>query len=71
MNYMEQEELKKALLRDTGWIINLKKVRRIMKKYNIKVRYHKVFKKNINKERLKENVMSNLLKRNFYSDKPS
>ena len=35
--------IKKALLRDTGWIVNLKKIRRIMKKYDIKVRYHKVF----------------------------
>lgn len=52
--------IKKALIRDTGWIVNLKKVRRIMKKYNIKVRYHKVFKKNTNKERLKENVIPNL-----------
>lgn len=63
--------IKKALLRDTGRIINLKKVRRIMKKYNIKVKYHKVFQKNFNKERLEENVMSNLLKRNFYADKPN
>ena len=28
--------IKKALLRDTGWIVNLKKIRRIMKKYDIK-----------------------------------
>lgn len=28
--------IKKALLIDTGWIINLKKVRRIMKKYECK-----------------------------------
>lgn len=63
--------IKKALIRDTGWIVNLKKVRRIMKKYNIKVRYHKVFKKNTNKERLEENVMPNLLKRNFNADRPN
>ena len=63
--------IKSALLRDTGWIVNLKKIRRIMKKYDIKVRYHKVFKKNINKERLEENVMPNLLKRNFNADKPN
>ncbi len=42
-----------------------------MKKYNIKVKYHKVFQKNFNKERLEENVMPNLLKRNFYADKPN
>ena len=40
--------IKKALLIDTGWIINLKKVRRIMKKYGLKVRYHKIFKTNMN-----------------------
>ena len=42
-----------------------------MKKYDIKVRYHKVFKKNTNKDRLEENVRPNLLKRNFYADKPN
>ena len=63
--------IKKALLRDTGWIVNLKKIRRIMKKYDIKVRYHKVFTKNTNKDRLEENVRPNLLKRNFYADKPN
>lgn len=63
--------IKKALLRDTGWIVNLKKIRRIMKKYDIKVRYHKVFKKNTNRDRLEENVRPNLLKRNFYADKPN
>lgn len=63
--------IKKALLRDTGWIVNLKKIRRIMKKYDIKVRYHKVFKKNVYKEIVEENVRPNLLKRNFYADKPN
>lgn len=63
--------IKKALLRDTGWIVNLKKIRRIMKKYDIKVRYHKAFKKSSNKKRLEENVRPNLLKRNFYANKPN
>ena len=54
-----------------GVVMNGKKVLRIMKKYNIKVKYHKVFQKNFNKERLEENVMPNLLKRNFYADKPN
>lgn len=61
--------IKKALLRDTGWVVNLKKIHRIMNKYGIKVKYHKVFKKNSNKERLEENVKSNLIKRNFYAEK--
>lgn len=63
--------IKKAILIETGWIINLKKVRRIMKKYDIKVRYHRVFRRNENKKRLEENVMPNLLKRNFYADEPN
>ncbi|MDD4706505.1 MAG: hypothetical protein PHS24_04785 [Bacilli bacterium] len=32
---------------DNRWIINLKKIRRIMKKYDLKVRYHKILKSNI------------------------
>ena len=63
--------IKKALLVDTGWIINLKKVRRIMKKYELKVRYHKVFKKNLNAKRIEENTKPNLLKRNFYAERPN
>ena len=56
---------------DTGWIINIKKVRRIMKKYNLKVKYHKVFRKNMNAKRIEENVKPNLLKRNFYAEVPN
>lgn len=63
--------LKKAFLIQTGWIINLKKIRRIMNKYGLKVKYHKVFRKNINKARLEENVKPNLIKRNFKADKPN
>ena len=61
--------IKKALLESTGWIINLKKVRRIVKKYDLKVRYHKVFRTNQNKKRLEENVKPNLVKRNFVTNK--
>lgn len=57
--------LKKSILNETGWIINLKKIRRIMKKYDLKVKYHKVFRTNMNQKRIEENVKSNLLKRNF------
>ncbi len=63
--------IKKSLARDTGWIINIKKVRRIMKKYNLKVKYHKVFRKNMNAKRIEENVKPNLLKRNFYAEAPN
>ena len=60
--------LKKAILNETGWIVNIKKIRRIMKKYDLKVRYHKVFKKNMNQKRIEENVRPNLLKRDFNSE---
>ena len=63
--------IKKALAKDTGWIINLKKVRRIMKKYGLKVRYHKVFRTNINAKKVEENVKPNLLKRNFKAEVPN
>lgn len=63
--------IKKSLARDTGWIINIKKVRRIMKKYNLKVKYHKIFRKNMNAKRIEENVKPNLLKRNFYAEVPN
>lgn len=61
--------IKKALLKDTGWVINLKKVRRIMKKYHLKVKYHKIFRKNQNRKRLEENVRPNLIKRIFNVDR--
>lgn len=63
--------IKKYLKNETGWIINLKKVRRIMKKYGLKVRYHKVFKTNLVAKRLEENVKPNLLKRNFTAEFPN
>lgn len=57
--------IRKALLKNEGWIVNLKKIRRIMKKYDIKVRYHKMFIKNMSKKIIEDNVKPNLLKRNF------
>ena len=42
-----------------------------MKKYGLKVRYHKVFKINMNAKRIEENVKQNLLKRNFKADRPN
>ena len=63
--------IKKALVKDIGWIVNLKKIRRIMKKYGLKVRYHNVFKTNMNAKRIEENVKQNLLKRNFKADRPN
>ena len=63
--------IKKYLKIETGWIINLKKVRRIMKKYGLKVRYHKIFKTNLVAKRLEENIKPNLLKRNFTAEFPN
>jgi len=57
--------IKKALLIETGWVVNLKKIRRIMKKYDLKVRYHKVFRTNANQKRIEENVKPNLINRDF------
>ncbi len=57
--------IKKAIKIDTGWIVNLKKIRRIMIKYGLKVKYYKVFKPNLNAKRIEENVKPNLIKRNF------
>lgn len=61
--------IKKAILRDTGWVVNLKKIRRIMRKYDLKVKYHKVFKKNMNQRRIEENIRPNLLNRNFNANR--
>ena len=61
--------LKKAILVETGWIVNLKKLRRIMKKYDLKVKYHKIFRKNVNQKKIEENVKPNLLKRNFNAER--
>ncbi len=60
--------IKKAIIKESGWIINLKKIRRIMKKYNLKVKYHNVFKTNMNQKRIEENVRPNLLNRNFNAE---
>lgn len=57
--------IKKALLLQTGWVINHKKILRIMKKYNLKVKYKDVFKTNWTKKYIEENVKPNLLKRDF------
>lgn len=60
--------IKKSMLEQTGWVINHKKIIRIMKKYNLKVRYKDVFKANWVKKRIDENVKPNLLKRNFKAE---
>lgn len=54
-----------------GVICNIKKIRRIMKKYNLNPKYYKIPKNDENKRRLEENVKENLLRRDFNADKPN
>lgn len=63
--------LKKALLIKYGWIINHKKILRIMKKYNIKVRYKRIYKRKFIRRAIIENTKPNLLKRNFNAHSPN
>lgn len=61
--------IKKALLLKHGLIVNHKKILRIMKKYNIKVRYKDIYKKSYMKKIVELNIKPNLLNRNFISEK--
>jgi len=61
--------IKKGLLEQTGWIVNHKKILRIMKKYNLKVRYKDVFKINWKKKSVEVNIKPNLLNKNFKATK--
>jgi putative transposase len=63
--------LKEALLLKYGWVINHKKILRIMKKYGLKVRYKDIFKKNYMKKSIELNVRPNLLQRNFNATRPN
>ena len=53
-----------------GVIFNHKKVQRIMNKYNLIPNYHKKLSKT-KYRRIEKNVTTNLIKRNFYADKPN
>ncbi len=63
--------IKKAILKRSGWIVNHKKILRIMKKYDIRVRYKDVFKINYTKKSIEENVKPNLLNRDFSATRPN
>ena len=63
--------IKKALLLNHGWIVNHKKILRIMKKYGLKVRYKDIYKVNYIKKAIEINVKPNLLNRNFNATKPN
>ena len=57
--------IKKLILLKYGWIINHKKLLRIMEKFNLRVRYQKIFKIKYRKIRQERTTEENLLKRNF------
>lgn len=61
--------LKKALLLDYGWVVNKKKVLRIMNKYGLEIKYKDVYKRNYTKKYIKENVRENLLSGDFSAEK--
>lgn len=54
-----------------GVIFNHKKVKRIMKKYFIKPKYISRIRPNIQWQRIKENIMPDLLKRKFNPESPN
>jgi transposase InsO family protein len=53
------------LRQEYGWIINSKKVARIMRKYGIEAEFHKKLKVNYKRREIEESVREDLLKRNF------
>ena len=57
--------LKKFFLNEYGWIINHKKLLRIMKKYGLRVKYQKLYKPNYSKKKEEQYAVEDLLKRNF------
>ena len=59
--------IKEGIRLKYGVILNRKKISRIMKKYGLIPKYHKI-KKNTNR-RKEENVKDNLLRRNFKAEK--
>ena len=61
--------LKKAILQETGWVINHKKLLRLMRKYGLEVRYKKVYKRNYMKKYIEDNVKENILEGDFKSSK--
>ncbi len=54
-----------------GVIFNRKKVQRIMKKYCLKPGYYREPKTSKTRKRVEENVRPNLLKRDFFADRPN
>jgi transposase InsO family protein len=63
--------IKKALLLKHGWIVNHKKILRIMKKYGMKVRYKNIFKINYTKKAIEQNIKPDLIRRDFHASGPN
>ena len=63
--------IKKAILLKYGWIVNKKKVLRIMKKYDLKAAYLKRLKINKCRKVYRENIEPNLLNRKFKVHSPN
>ena len=61
--------LKKHILSEYGWIINHKKLLRIMKKYNLRVKYKNVFKRNYSRIKEEKYSVDDLIQRNFKAKK--
>lgn len=61
--------LKRQILLECGWIINHKKLLRIMNKYNLRVRYQKIYKQNYRRNKQSELIGSNILDRNFKAER--
>lgn len=61
--------LKKQILIEYGWIINHKKLLRIMRKYNMKVKYQKVYKRNYSRIKEEKYGVEDLIRRNFKAEK--
>jgi transposase InsO family protein len=55
-----------AVLRDQyGWVINAKKVLRIMRKFGLRAKYIRDLRPNYSKKRIVENLQADQIKRNF------
>lgn len=61
--------LKKQILLKYGWIVNHKKLLRIMKKYKIEVRYKNVYKTNYSRRKEEKYAVEDLLKRDFKAER--
>lgn len=63
------KRIKIGLKKKYGIIMNHKKIRRIMRKYNLQPKYIKVYKPKTRQEVMKENIQPNLLRGDFETEK--